>query len=85
MTPLVDRAIKSHRQFLRRTHGNQPAAFLINPKDDRALGTEFAWLRPQTQAQMPQVAPAEFCYKYIKGIAVYVDQRVPRGHVALLK
>ncbi len=83
MTPLLDRAIRSHRQFIRRTHGAQPAAFLIHPGDDRQLGHEFAWVRPQTQAQMPELM--EPCFKCIKGISVYVDPRVPRGHVALLK
>lgn len=84
MTPLLDRAITAHRQYVRRTHGrHQPAAFLINPKDDPALGHEFAWIRPQTQARMPELM--EPCFKYIKGIAVYADPRVPRGHIALLK
>lgn len=83
MTPLVDRAIRAHRQYIRRTHGRQPAAFLIHPKDDKSLGNEFTWMRPQTQAQMPELM--EPVFKCIRGIPVYADPRVPRGHVATLK
>jgi hypothetical protein len=83
MTPLLDRAVRSHRQFIRRTHGSQPSAFLVHPEDDRKLGAEFRWFRPQTQAEMPE--PMEPTFKRIKGIAVYADPRVPRGCIALLK
>lgn len=84
MTPIIDRAITAHRQYIRRTHGrHQPAAFLIHPKDEKLLGNEMRWLTPHTAAVMPEVL--EPTYKYIKGIAVYADPRVPRGHVALLK
>lgn len=83
MTPIIDRAVRSHRQFIRRTHGQEPKAFLVHPETDRLLGNEMARLIPQTEASPPP--PMEPTYKYIKGIAVYADPRMPRGHIACLK
>lgn len=45
MTPIIDRAIVSHRQYIRRTHGRQPSGFLVHPEDERKLGNEMARLR----------------------------------------